>query len=159
MRRDDQFIPQLIVRNGVDAMEFYKKAFGAEEVSRTMTPDGGKLVHGELALDGHLLFVSNEFDASEGGTCKSPDTLGGTGVRITLLVDDADQVVERAKAAGARVLMQVQNMFWGGRYGKIVDPFGHEWGVNQTVKEKTEAETQDAADKFFGSRPAPSAPG
>jgi PhnB protein len=149
MIRDDQFIPQLIVRNGPAALEFYKKAFGAEEVSRTMTSDGERLVHGELTHDGHMLFVSDEFDASEGGTCKSPHTLGGTAVRITLLVDNADQVVERAKAAGAHVLMPVQDMFWGGRYGKIVDPFGHEWGVNQKVKEQTESETQAAANEFF----------
>jgi PhnB protein len=76
-----------------------------------------------------------EFPASEGGTCKSPETLGGTGVRIAVLVEDADEVVERAVAAGARVSMPVQDMFWGGRYGKIVDPFGHEWGINQQIKE------------------------
>jgi PhnB protein len=75
--------------------------------------------------------------------------LGGTGVRITLLVDDADGVVERAVAAGARVTMPVQDMFWGGRYGKILDPFGHEWGINQQVKEQSHEETQTAADKFF----------
>ena len=90
--------------------------------------------------------------ASEGGTCKSPETLGGTGVRITLLVDDADAIVARAVAAGARVSMPVQDMFWGGRYGKIVDPFGHEWGINQQVKEQSPEETQTAADEFFAKR-------
>jgi uncharacterized glyoxalase superfamily protein PhnB len=79
-------------------------------------------------------------------------TLGGTGVRITLLVDDADAIVARAVAAGARVSMPVQDMFWGGRYGKIVDPFGHEWGINQQVKEQSPEETQTAADEFFAKR-------
>lgn len=146
----DQFIPQLIVVGGIEAMDFYKRAFGAEEVSRTMTTDRAKLVHGELSLDGHKFYVSDEFDASQGGTCKSPRTLGGTGVRITIYVDDADKTVERAVAAGARVLMPVQDMFWGGRYGKLLDPFGHEWGINQERRGQTEAETQEAADKFFG---------
>ena len=148
MRRD-QFIPQLIVLGGIQAMDFYKRAFGAEEVARTLTADGKKLVHGELSLDGHMLYVSDEFDASEGGTCKSPQTLNGTGVRITIYVDDADKAAQRAIEAGARVLMQVQDMFWGGRYGKVLDPFGHEWGINQELKTLSEAETQEAADKYF----------
>lgn len=117
-----------------------------------MTPDSKKLIHGELTLDGHKFFVCDEFDASEGGTCKSPHTLGGTGVRITLLVDDADAIVERAVAEGVRVSMPVQDMFWGGRYGKIVDPFGHEWGINQQLKEQTHEETQAEADGFFKKR-------
>jgi PhnB protein len=150
--REDQLIPELIVRNGPAAVEFYKTVFGAEEVHRMMTPDGAKLAHAELTLDGHKFFVCDEFDASEGGTCKSPQTLGGTGVRVTLFVDDADATVQRAIGAGARVNMPVQDMFWGARYGKIVDPFGHEWGINQQVKEQSHEETQTAADEFFSKR-------
>jgi PhnB protein len=149
MHREDQFIPHLIVSNGLAALEFYKEAFGADQGHTMMAPEGKKLLHGELTLDGHRIFVSDEFDISEGGTCKSPHTLGGTGVRITLQVDDADEIVERAVAAGARVLMPVQDMFWGARYGKIVDPFGHEWGINQQVKEQSPEETETAADEFF----------
>ncbi len=147
--RQDQFIPQLIVIDGSRAMDFYKRAFGAEEVSRTMTRDGQKLVHGELSLDGHLFYVSDEFDLSQGGTCKSPQTLGGTAVRITVFVEDADQTAARAVAAGATVLMPVQDMFWGGRYGKLLDPFGHEWGVNQQQRAQSEAETQAGANEYF----------
>jgi PhnB protein len=152
MHREDQFIPELIVHNGAAALDFYKNVFGAEEVHRMTKPGSQKLMHGELTLEGHKFFVCDEFPASEGGTCKSPETLGGTGVRITLLVDDADAVVARAVAAGARVTMPVQDMFWGGRYGKIVDPFGHEWGVNQQLKELSPEETQVAADEFFEKR-------
>ena len=152
MHREDQFIPQLIVRGGVAALDFYKKAFGAEETDRMMTPDGTKLIHGELLLDGHKFFVSDEFDASEGGSCKSPHTLGGTGVRITIQVDDAKQTVERAAAEGARVIRPAEEMFWGARYGQIVDPFGHEWGINQQVKQQTPQETQAAAEEFFSKR-------
>ncbi|HVS80937.1 MAG TPA: VOC family protein [Pyrinomonadaceae bacterium] len=149
MNRADQFIPHLIVSDGLAALEFYKSTFGAELGDNMMAPDGKRLMHGEIALDGHKFFVSDEFSESEGGTCKMPATLGGTCVRITLQVDNADAIVERAVAGGARVLMPVQDMFWGGRYGKIVDPFGHEWGINQQVKEQSPEETQRAADEFF----------
>ena len=152
MHRQDQLIPELIVRGGSAAIDFYKSVFGAAEIHRMVKPGSEKLMHGELILDGHKFFVCDEFPASEGGTCKSPETLGGTGVRITLMVDDADEIVERAVAAGARVSMPVQDMFWGGRYGKIVDPFGHEWGINQQVRELSPDETQDAADMFFAKR-------
>src|SRR6266436_8109873 len=97
MHREDQFIPELIVRNGPAALDFYKNVFGAEEVHRMMKPGSEKLMHGELTLDGHKFFVCDEFPASEGGTCKSPATLGGTGVRITLLVDDADDRSEERR--------------------------------------------------------------
>jgi PhnB protein len=73
-------------------------------------------------------------------------------VRITLQVDDADAIVERAVAGGARVLMPVQDMFWGARYGRIIDPFGHEWGINQQLQEQSPEETQAAADEFFAKR-------
>lgn len=149
MHREDQFVPHLIVSNGLAALAFYSEVFGAEAGDRMMAPDGKRLMHGELILDGHKVFVSDEFDVSEGGTCKSPDTIGGTSVRVTLHVDDADRIVERAVAGGARVLMPVQDMFWGARYGKIVDPFGHEWGINQQLKEQSDEETQAAAAEFF----------
>jgi PhnB protein len=152
MHREDQFIPELIVHGGVAALDFYKSVFGAQEIHRMLQPGSEKLIHGELTLDGHKFFVCDEFPASEGGTCKSPETLGGTGVRITLLVDDADGIVKRAVAAGARVTMPVQDMFWGGRYGKIVDPFGHEWGINQQLKELSPEETEVAAAEFFQKR-------
>ena len=149
MGKEDQFIPELIVSDGAAALDFYVSVFGATEIHRMKQPGGDKLMHGELILDGHKLFVCDEFPASEGGTCKSPRTLGGTGVRITLLVDNADETVERAVDAGACVSLRVQDMFWGGRYGKIVDPFGHEWGINQQDKELSPDETESAAEAFF----------
>jgi PhnB protein len=117
-----------------------------------MAPDGTRLLHGEIILDGHKLFVSDEFSEAEGGSCKTPQTLGGTCVRITLQVDDPDSLVERAVARGARVLMPVQEMFWGARYGKLVDPFGHEWGINQQLKELSKEEADAAAQEFLVSR-------
>ena len=149
MHREDQFIPHLIVPNGLAAIDFYREVFGAEEGHRMMAPDGKRLMHGEIVLDGHKCFLSDEFEKSEGGTLKSPQALSGTCVRITLEVEDADALVERAVAAGARVLMPVQDLFWGARYGKILDPFGHEWGINQQLKEQTDDETHTAADEHF----------
>jgi PhnB protein len=151
MKHEDQFVPHLCVSDGLAALEFYKSVFGAEEGHRMMAPDGKRVMHGEIIVDGHKCFLSDEFSQAEGGSVRTPQTLGGgTCVRITLMVDDADALVERAVAAGARVLMPVQDMFWGGRYGKIVDPFGHEWGINQQLKELSEEETQAAADEFLG---------
>src|SRR5256885_1698253 len=84
MSREDQFIPHLIVSDGVAALEFYKNTFGAEVGDNMMAQDGKRLLHGEIVLDGHKFFVSDEFSTSEGGVCKMPATLGGTSVRITL---------------------------------------------------------------------------
>ena len=150
--KEDQFIPHLIVKNGLAALEFYKTVFGGSEGDKMMAPDGTRLMHGEVILDGHKLFVSDEFSESEGGTCKSPETLGGTDVRISLQVDDADLIFERAVAEGARFNMPPQDMFWGARYGKFVDPFGHEWGINQQLREQSSAETQAKADELFAKR-------
>ena len=154
MQREDQFIPHLIVNDGSGALKFYKEVFEAEAGDNMMAPDGKRLLHGEIVLDGHKLFLSDEFTAAEGGTCKMPQTLGGTCVRITLQVDDADALVARAIAHGAHVLMPVADMFWGARYGKIVDPFGHEWGINQQQRELGKEETAAAAAEFFA-KPKP----
>ena len=149
MSREDQFIPHLIVSDGMAALKFYQEVFGAELGHNMMAPDGRRLMHGEVMLDGYKFFVSDEFTAAEGGSCSTPQTLGGTSVRITLQTDDADQVVERALARGAKVIMPLADMFWGARYGQILDPFGHNWGINQQIKEQSEAETNAAAREFF----------
>jgi PhnB protein len=149
MNREDQFIPHVIVNDGMAALKFYREVFGAEEGDIMMEPEGKRLMHGEIVLDGHKLFLSDEFSEKEGGSCKMPETLGGTCVRITLQTDDADGVVGRAVARGARVLMPVADMFWGARYGKILDPFGHEWGLNQQLQEQSPEETDARAAEFF----------
>lgn len=150
MKRDDQFIPHLIVSDGLAALEFYKDVLGATDGHNMMAPDGKRLMHGEIEVDGHKLFISDWFAPSDGGTLDSPERLGGTCVRITLMVDDADAVVARAVERGAVVRMPVQDMFWGARYGKFVDPYGHEWAINQLVKEQSPDETEAEVDKFFG---------
>ena len=149
MHREDQFIPHLIVSDGMAALKFYKEVFGGQEGDLMMEPEGKRLMHGEIVLDGHKLFLSDEFADKEGVATRTPETLGGTCVRITLQTDHADEVVQRAIARGATVLMPLQDMFWGARYGKIRDPYGHEWGINQQLKEQTEEETEAAAKEFF----------
>jgi uncharacterized glyoxalase superfamily protein PhnB len=147
--RFDNIIPEIFVQDGMGALAFYRAAFGAIEHSRMLTSDGTKLVHGELEIAGHRLFVCNEFSAAEGGTCRCPRTLEGTSVRITLQVEDADAAFERAVAAGAKVLLPLADMFWGARYGKLVDPFGHEWGVNQQLRVLSPSEEAEQGRRYF----------
>ena len=149
MEREDQFIPHVAVSDGMAAMKFYLEVFGGTEGDSMMAPDGKRLMHGEVVLDGHKLFVSDEFEASEGGSVRTPQSLGGTSVRITLMVDDADAVVARAVERGASVLMPVQDMFWGARYGKFIDPFGHEWGINQQVAALNAEDEKAVAGEYF----------
>jgi PhnB protein len=145
----DQFIPHVVVTDGAAAMKFYQEVFGVTEGEMMMERDGKRLMHGEVVLDNHKLFVSDEFTADEGGTLRVPQKLGGTCVRITIMVDDADAVMARAVERGATVQMPVQDMFWGGRYGKFFDPFGHEWGINQEIANRAPDEQRKAADEFF----------
>jgi PhnB protein len=151
-------IPEIFVHDGPGALEFYKRAFGAVELARMMTADARKVINAELEILGHPLFLCDEFEASQGGTCRCPRSLGGTGVRIILQVEDADAVVAKAAAAGATVMMPVADMFWGARYGKLLDPYGHEWGINQQVKTVTPAEEAAAAEEYFANRHAPPSP-
>jgi PhnB protein len=152
MARADQFIPHLVVSDGMAALKFYKEVFDAEEGHNMMAPDGKRLMHGEIQLDGHVLFVSDEFTREEGGMCQTPQTLNGTSVRVTVMTDDADGVFQRATDRGAEILMPLQDMFWGARYGQFRDPFGHVWGINQQLQEQTATETNAAAEEFFGQK-------
>jgi PhnB protein len=152
MHRSDNIVPELCVHDGPGALEFYKKAFGATEQERTMGPDGAKLLHGALTIRGHRFVVFDEFSAGEGGTCRCPRTLGGTGVRLILEVEDAAEVVRQAVAAGATVMMPVTKMFWGARYGKLEDPYGHEWGINEQLEELSPADEAKAAKQYFNKK-------
>src|SRR5262245_16082605 len=149
---NDQFIPHLVVHDGKAALKFYEEVFGAQTGDVMMEPGGTRMMHGEIVLGGHMLFLSDEFAEKEDVTTRSPRTLGGTTARITVQTNEPDAVVERAVARGAKVLMPLQKMFWGAYYGKIVDPFGHEWGINQQLTEQSEEETKAAADEFFAKR-------
>jgi uncharacterized glyoxalase superfamily protein PhnB len=128
--------PHLNVRDCAYALEFYKKAFGAVETVRMPGP-GGKILHAEIKIGDSHVFLADEMP--EWGS-KSPLMLGGTATTISLYVEDADAVYNQAVGAGARVAMPLADQFWGDRYGKLVDPFGHEWAVATHLEDLTPAE-------------------
>jgi PhnB protein len=137
--------PHLIVRDASRAIEFYKQAFGAEEQVRMPGP-GGKIMHASLKIGGSVLFLCDEF--LEWGV-RSPESLGGAGVSLHLYVENADQAFNRAVSAGAQVKMPLENMFWGDRYGKVTDPFGHEWAIATHIEDLTPEEIGKRGQAFF----------
>jgi uncharacterized glyoxalase superfamily protein PhnB len=118
--------PHLVVKGASDAIEFYKKAFGAAEVSRVAGPDGKSLIQAVLKIGDSHLFLVDEFPEMD---CRGPQSTGGTPVTIHMYVEDADAAFGKAVAAGAKVKMPLADMFWGDRYGMLADPFGHAWSI------------------------------
>ena len=116
----------LIVPNSLDAIELYGKAFGAELVSRMPGPDGKSTMHAELAIGDSMLMLTDE---NPQWHLQSPVTLGGCTASMHLYVEDADAVFNQAVAAGCKVLAPIADMFWGDRFGKVADPYGHHWGI------------------------------
>lgn len=139
-------IPHLVCKGAADAIEFYRKAFDAVEQMRVPAPDG-RLMHAMIHVNGAPVFLADEFP--EYGS-RGPATLGGTPVTIHLYSSDADAFVARAEQAGARVIMPVQEMFWGDRYGIVQDPFGHHWSVATHVRDVSMEELQEAVRAMHG---------
>lgn len=137
--------PHAVVKDGVAAIEFYKKAFGAEEVCRMPGPDGAGVMHAELRIGNSTLMIAEEYP----GCTQSPQSLGATTVELHIYCEDAERVFQRAIDAGATATMPVSEMFWGDRYGKLKDPFGHEWGVATHVEDVTPEECAKRAAEFF----------
>lgn len=135
--------PHLVCAGAADAIDFYVKAFGAVEAARLPGPDG-KLMHGMVRIGDSALMLVDE--NAEWGAL-GPKALGGTAVTIHLYVDNADAVFERAVAAGATAKMPVTEMFWGDRYGVLIDPFGHSWSVATHVRDATPEEMRAAMEK------------
>lgn len=129
--------PHLTVRNCAKAIDFYKKAFGAEELMRAPGPDGKSIMHAQLKVGNSMLMVNDEFP--DWG-CLSPLSKPGAGVQIHMCVEDVDSMWKRAIGAGATEVMPLQNQFWGDRYGKLKDPFGHEWSLATRIEEPTPEE-------------------
>lgn len=123
--------PHLVCAGAAEALDFYARAFGAEETARLPGPDG-RLVHACARVNGSTVMLMDEFP--EMGAV-GPAASGGSPVTIHLQVDDADAFAARAEAAGAVVVMPVADQFWGDRYGVVRDPFGHRWSIGQTVRE------------------------
>jgi PhnB protein len=127
----DKAIPYLAVEDAAGAIEYYKKAFGAKERTRMDAP-GGKIGHAELDIGGSVVMLSDPFPQS---STKPPKELGNTTSSIFMFVEDVDAVVKQAADAGATVVMEPENQFWGDRFGTIKDPFGHVWGIATHVED------------------------
>jgi uncharacterized glyoxalase superfamily protein PhnB len=132
--------PHLICAGAAKAIEFYKKAFGAVEEARLPGPDG-RLMHAVIRIHGDAVMLVDEMP--EWGAL-SPKSLKGSPVTLHLYVDDVDAFVKRAVDAGAKLTMPVADMFWGDRYGKVEDPFGHHWSVATRQREVSLEEAQQA---------------
>jgi len=123
-------VPHLVVKGAAEAIDFYVKAFEAKELYRMPTPNG-LLMHASLAIGNSQIYLCDEFP----NPCSSaPTTLGGTPVTIHLNVEDVDATYARSLEAGAEALMPPDDMFWGDRYGQVVDPFGHRWSMATPVE-------------------------
>ena len=137
----------LAVKDGNRALDFYCEAFGAEELLRLPGPDGNGLLHGELRVGNSVIMLSDESIGSTSG--RSPQSLGATSVTLHLYVEDVDQCFHRAIEHGCKVTMPLFDAFWGDRYGKVLDPFGHEWSMSTRVKSLTSDEVREAAAQYI----------
>jgi PhnB protein len=138
-------IPHLVVHDGLAALEFYQKALGAEVAYQVPSPDGKRLMHASLSINGGGFMLCDDFPEYCGGQARAPKTTGVSGVTMHLNVPDCDAAVARMAEAGGTSVMPPEDMFWGDRYGKVTDPFGHEWSFATRISEER---TAAAAKKF-----------
>jgi PhnB protein len=122
--------PSLTCKNAARAIEFYKSVFGATEVMRMPGPEG-KIMHAELKIGDSIIFINDEFP----GMAEAPAPGVTPSLFMFLYTEDVDSVYNRAVSMGSMVVMPLENMFWGDRYGKVTDPFGHQWGIAQHVED------------------------
>jgi PhnB protein len=135
--------PQLVLDNAAQTIDWYKEAFGAEELSRSVGPDG-KVMHAELRI-GDSRFMVN--DAMMGG--KAPNALGGSPASLWLYVENSDTLFNRAVGAGAKVQMPLADQFWGDRGGAVSDPSGYTWWIATRKEDLSRTEIQQRAAEFF----------
>ena len=133
----------LVVKGAKRAIEFYKAAFGAKELGIMLGLDGQSVMHAELKIGDTKIFLGDE---SPGMGALSPQSLGGSPITLNIYTEDCDAMFNRAVAAGATVKMPLADMFWGDRYGKLTDPFGHVWGI-ATHKEDVSKEEMEKRGK------------
>ena len=136
--------PQLVCAGAADAIEFYKKAFNATETAR-LPGAQGKIMHAMIRIGDSPVMIVDEFPEWKS---LGPKSLKGSPVTLHLYVQDVDAFVKRAVAAGAKITMPVDDMFWGDRYGKIEDPFGHQWSVGTHKRDVTPEEMKQAMQKM-----------
>jgi PhnB protein len=137
--------PGITVRGADKAIDFYKRAFGAQELSRMNGPDGS-VMHAEIRIGDSTIMLGDE--NPEWGA-RSPQSLGGVAGSLHIYVPDADAVFNRAVKEGATVSQPLDDAFWGDRYGKLTDPFGHEWGIATRIRDMTPEEMQKAGEEWM----------
>ena len=141
--------PYITVRDAARAIEFYKQAFGAVERG-IMKGDDGKIMHAELMIGDSIIMLADEFP--EFGAL-SPQSIGGTGTGLHIYVEDVDSAFDRALKAGGSVEMPVSDMFWGDRYGKLKDPFGHRWSIATHTADLSMEEMKKGMDEAMAKMP------
>jgi len=137
--------PYLAVEDAKAAIEFYQRAFGAKERVRMDGPDGS-IGHAELEIGDSIVMLSDPFPQS---TARPPKELGGTSAGIFVYVDNVDELYKRAIDAGATSAMEPENMFWGDRFGSVLDPFGHSWQIATHVEDVPPEEMEERAKKWM----------
>jgi uncharacterized glyoxalase superfamily protein PhnB len=142
--------PHLVCAGAAKALDFYKQAFGATEQGRLPGPDG-RLMHAAMKIGDSTVMLADEMP--EWGSL-GPKALKGSPVTIHIYVEDVDALVARAVKAGAKVTMPVAEQFWGDRYGKLEDPFGHHWSVATHVRDVSRDEMQRAMEKMSAQKGA-----
>jgi PhnB protein len=153
----DSITPHLMVKNCVNAIEFYKKVFGAREEYRfTMPDDNTKIIHAVMRIGNHSrIMLADEFpgmcdsNLSDRGKIGSPKTVGGNSVFLSMYFENVDEIFNKAQNEGAIVVMPLMDAFWGDRYGQLKDPFGHIWEVATHKKDMTKEEIEGAAKETF----------
>ena len=144
--------PHIVVKDVPAAIAYYEKVFGAREVLRMPTPDGSMVMHAEIEIGDSRIMMAEEMP--DWGS-SSPLSLGGTGVSLHLYVADVDATYEAAVAAGAQGVNPPADMFWGDRFGRIVDPFGHSWGLAKHLRTPSMEEMMEGMKAAMGAAPEP----
>jgi PhnB protein len=145
-------IPHLVVKGAAAAIDFYKAALGAEELIRMPAPDGSHLMHACLKVGGGYLMLCDDFPEYCGGVSRAPS--GPSPVTLHVNVPNVDEAIGRAAAVGATVTMPAEDMFWGDRYGQIVDPFGHSWSFSTPLSAERKAEAEKKWAEWQQQQPA-----
>jgi PhnB protein len=142
--------PRLVVRDGAAAIDFYKAAFGAEEIGERFTGPSGELIHAEVRIGDSVVMITDE--AEDGGPAASPESLGGVVSAIMATYwEDVDAAWNRAVAAGAEVIYELADQFYGERGGRLRDPFGHQWMLSSRIERVSREEMARRAAEFFSS--------
>ena len=140
--------PYLVVSDAAAAVEFYKTAFNATQDGEAHSlPGTSKIMHVRVVINGSLLMLCDDFSDRMGGRPMTPQALGGSPVTLAMNVVDVQSFWDRAVAGGATVTMPLADMFWGDRYGQVVDPFGHKWSMSQTLERLSDRQMQDNASR------------